>query len=590
MADIDEEAKRQVPDQMVSFQGGVDSGHQPRLLNPDRCVRSVNCSYRGGFLANRPGFKKWFFRYADPSIQTAFEQGNFQGATFYPDLIYFKPSIMVAVDGNIYQLQLQSGYANVTRLSYSGVALNGFVPRIYFCTADKYLVAQDGITAPVIYDGATFYSSTTVPVGTLMAYGNGRLFVKVNTRIVRAGDLLGTTPTAPLTFTETDYLAEGGDFGPPSFVGDITAMNFIPTQDTATGQGPLLMMDPGGMVSANVRLDRTTWQTSQFQVVTLINNGALGDNSCIIMNGDLWYRAFDGWRSYRSARGQAGIWQQTALSNEVDHRIKDESKELLNYSSAIVYDNRLITTLMPQQGPHGIYHLGMLVLNFFPISSIAVTPNLGIGVYMQAYPAWNDMWTGIYPYQLLQGGVNGADRAFALVNESNHLQLFELSSNDPFDNFGSQDQPIQSSVETRAFTFGNDREEKRLYGGDVWFNNLKGDVQIKAFYRPDEYPNWYPWHEGLIRSKYRSETGDEIGTFPLNYYQPNFEPRFQMPTPQPYDEKTTSRKANLGYSFQLRLDISGCWSISRLRMRSLRLVELSKFPDLRVERGLVTPP
>ena len=582
MADVDEESKRQVADQMVSFQGGIDSGHQPRLLNPDRCVRSVNCSFRGGYLSSRPGFKKWFFRYPNPAIQTAFEQGIFQGAAYYPDLIYFKPSIMVAVSGNIYQIQLQSGYANVYQLSYAGVALNPYAPRIYFCVADKYLVAQDGMTAPVIYDGATFYTSTTVPVGTLMAYGNGRLFVKINTRIVRAGDLIGTTPTAPLTFTETNYLAEGGDFGPPSFVGDITGMVFIPVQDTATGQGPLYMVGPGGAVSANVAIDRTQWQTSQFQQVTLINNGALGDNSCVIMNGDLWYRAFDGWRSYRSARGQAGIWQQTALSNEVNHRIIDESTALLSYGSGIVTDNRLIATLMPQQGVNGIYHLGMMVLDFFPISSIAVTPNLGINVYMQAYPAWNDMWTGINPYQLLQGGVGGEDKAFALVNENNRIQLYEITKSDPFDNFGSQDQPIQSSIETRAFTFQNDREEKRLYGGDVWFNNLKGDVQIKAFYRADEYPNWYPWHEGLIRSKYRTETGDVFGTFPLNYYQPNFEPRFQLPTPAPFDEETTSRKSYRGYSFQLRLDITGCFTISRLRLHALRLIEKSKFLDRRV--------
>lgn len=578
MADVDEEAKRQVPDQMVSFQGGVDSGHQPRLLNPDRVVRSVNCSYRGGFLSSRPGFKKWVFRYGDSSIQNAFEQGVFQGAGFYPDLIYFKPSIMCASGGNVYQLQLASGYANVQKMSYTGASLNPYAPRVYFCAADKYMVAQDGITAPVIYDGATFYTSTTVPVGTIMAYGNGRLFVKVNTRIVRAGDLINSTPTAPLSFTETNYLAEGGDFGPPSFVGDITAMVFIPTQDTATGQGPLYMLGPGGAVSVRVDLDRTTWQTTAgFSVVALVNNGALGDMSSVIMNGDLWYRAYDGWRSYRSARAQTGIWAQTSLSNEMVHRISDESQPLLSYGSCIITDNKLIGTLMPQQGKNGIYHLGMLVLDFFPISSIAITPNSYLNIYMQAYPAWNDMWTGILPYQLLQGTLNGEDKSFALVNENNRIQLYEITKNDPFDNFGSYDQPIQATVESRAFTFQNDREEKRLYGGDLWFNNLKGDVQINAFYRPDEYPNWYPWHSGVIRSKYRAETGDSIGSFPLNYYQSNFEPRFQLPTPQPYDDETTSRKTYRGYSFQTRLDIIGAWSLSRIRLSAQRLIEKSKY-------------
>jgi hypothetical protein len=582
MADVDEEAKRQVPDQMVSFQGGVDSGHQPRLLNPDRCARSINCVYRGAELSNRPGFKKWNFRYANPAIQSAFEGGFFQGACFYPDLIYFKPSIMVASSGNIYQVRLQTGYADVTQLSYAGVSLNPSAQRIFFCVADKYLVVQDGVTAPVVFDGATFYTSTTVPVGSIMAYGNGRLFVKVGTNSIRAGDLINSIATAPLSFTETDYLDEGGDFGPPAFVGEITAMVFSPQQDTATGQGPLLIMGSGGAVSANVQLDRTVWQTSTFQVVSLVNYGALGDMSTVVMNGDLWYRAFDGWRSYRSARGQVGVWSQTSLSNEVGHRLNDESIALMGYGSAIVSNNRLVVTIMPQQGTNGIYHLGMMALDFHPISSIAITPSPYLNIYMQAYPAWNDMWTGILPYQLVQGTVGGVDKGFSLVNESNRIQLYEISANDPFDNFGYSDQPIQSSVETRAFTFQNDREEKRLYGGDLWFSNIKGDLQVNAFYRPDEYPNWYPWFQQLIRSRYRSETGEAIGTFPLQYYQPTFEPRVQLPTPPQYDDETTSRKTQRGYSFQVRLDITGSWTLSRIKLNALRQVEKSKFLDRRL--------
>lgn len=582
MADVDEESKRQIPDQTVSFQGGVDSGHQARLLNPDRVVRAINCSCRKGILANRPGFKKWILRYANTTIQNAFEQGYFQGAKFYPDLIYFKPSIMVASSGQIYQLQLASGYCNVQKISSPSVQLNPYIKRAYFAVADKYLVIQDGLSAPLSFNGASLSVSTTVPVGTIMTYGNGRLFVKVGTNAIRAGDLLGSIATAPLSFTETNYLAEGGDFGPPSFVGDISAMVFVPQQDTATGQGPLFILGPGGAVTANVQYDRTTWQTMSsaqggFMQVTLVNNGALGDLSTVVMNGDMWYRAFDGWRSYRSARGQAGIWAQTSLSSEVIHRINDESTPLLSYGSSIITDNRVICSLMPTQGSNGIYHLGMLVLDFFPISSIAITPNPYLNIYMQAYPAWNDMWTGIQPFQLLTGSINGQDLAFALVNENNRIQLYEITDNDPFDNFGSDDQPIQAAVETRAFTFQNDREEKRLYGGDLWFEAIKGDCQVNAFYRPDEYPNWFPWHRGIIRSKYRSETGESIGSFPLNYFQPTFEPRFQLPTPPEFQDPSTGRITNRGYSFQVRLDITGSFAISRIRAHAIRLIERSKF-------------
>jgi hypothetical protein len=576
MADVDEEAKRQIPDQMVSFQGGVDSGHQSRLLNPDRVVRSVNCTYRSGLLSSRPGFKKWVLRYSDFSIQNVFEQGYFQGAAFFQDNIYYKPSIVVASGGNLYQLQLQSGYANVSQLA--GVTRNPYVDRVYFCEADQQMVIQDGINVPISFDGATPKYCTTVPVGTLMAYGHGRLFVKVNSRAIRAGDLIGSNDAAPLSFTETNYLSEGGDFGPPTFVGDISAMVFVPQQDTATGQGPLFLFGPGGATTVNVQADRSTWKTMQggFEVVSLVNNGALGDLSIAAMNGDLWYRAYDGWRSYRSARAQAGIWAQTALSSEMTHRIRDESKALLPWGSSIVYDNRILMTIMPQKGANGVYHLGMMTLDFHPISSVAITPNAYLNIYMQAYPAWNDMWTGILPYQLLQGAIIGVDKAFALVNENNRIQLYEITIDDPFDNFGSIDQPIESSVETRAFVFQNDREEKRLYGGDLWFSHLKGDIQINAFFRPDEYPNWYPWHQGVLRSKYRQETGEEIG-FPFIYYHGTFDPKFQLPTPPEFDDPSTGRKATRGFSFQMRLDITGSWAINRIRMRAMRMIERDKF-------------
>lgn len=611
----------ELQDQIVSFQGGADSGHQPRLLQPDRCARSVNCCYRGGFLSNRPGFKKWILRYPNNAAwQDQFELGNFQGACFYPDLSYGNPSIMVSSAGSVWQLNLQSAYANVSPISTGW--LSSIVDRHYFCVADKYLVVQDGQISPVTWDGAVVTNATTpfsVPVGTLMAYGQGRLFIKVGPNAVRAGDLIGTTATQsdgttllgpfspPLTFTETNYLDEGGDFGPPSWVGDITAMCFTPVQDTDTGQGALIIFGPNGAISSQVNGPRETTFNSQGQIltvgwkdlstatgggfitVTLVNNGALGDQSTCVMNGDIWYRAFDGWRSYRSARGQQGNWANTSLSSEMTHRINDESAPLLSYGSAINFDNRLIVTLTPTQimngntvGPLSFpYHMGMMVLDFHPVSSVAITPSPYLQIYMNPYPVWNDLWTGVQPYQILNGSINGQDHAWALVRENGRIQLYEISKNDAFDNFGTVDQPIQSSVDMRAFIFQNDREEKRLYGGDIWFNNLRGDVQVTASFRPDEFLNWYPWYSTLIRTQYK--VGPGIGNspqvFPLQFYQPAFEPRLRLPTPPNTDDTTTGRKTWRGYSFQPRLDIIGSWSISRFRLHCQRLVETAKFDD-----------
>ena len=74
------------------------------------------------------------------------------------------------------------------------------LPIAYMVQADKWLIAQDGSSLPIIYDGTKARRSITtgtvdeteIPVGTIMAYGMGRLCVIVNDRDVAFGDLYGS--------------------------------------------------------------------------------------------------------------------------------------------------------------------------------------------------------------------------------------------------------------------------------------------------------------------------------------------------------------------------------------------------------------
>lgn len=526
-------------------------------------------------MGSRPGFNKFLLNFDFPATQNAFESGYFQGASFYSNPVYDQPSIMVSVSGVVYRIQLLPQYGQVSPLK--GFTNSTRAKKAYFCEADAYMVIQDGESKPLIFDGAKAIRATPtqVPVGTIMAYGQGRLFVTVGNTAVRAGDIFGTGIGSVLNFTETDFLAEGGDFGPPPSMGPITNLTFQATQDTATGQGPLLLMGSRGCMSFNVQQQRLQWKTGSFGVQALVNTGALGPNLAAIVNGDLWYRAYDGWRSYRSARAEISKWAQQSLSNEVAHRLVDESLPIIDVGSAVTFDNKLIATLMPQQGTHGIYHLGFLVLDFHPISTVQP---LNEYRYTQAVaPAWTDMWTGLQPYQILKGTVHGVERCFALVLETNKLALYELSLNDPFDNFGAQNQRIVSSVELRAANFQKDDDEKKLCGGDLWFSDLAGQIDLKVQYRPDEYPLWYDWHETAFDARYSSDDLSDV--LSLDLYQKPFFPRLQLPNPPEIDDTNTGRVSTRGYTFQMRLEITGAWQISRIRLIASVEAEKTKYQE-----------
>jgi hypothetical protein len=136
------------------------------------------------------------------------------------------------------------------------------LPMAYMCQADKWFIAQDGSGMPIIYDASKARRSKTsglpdeteIPVGTIMAYGMGRLVVVVNDRDVAFGDLQGShdlpDPSDSLIlFTERNFLTEGFDAAIPFSQGLPTGMMFIPQLDASTGNGQLMVFAERGATS-----------------------------------------------------------------------------------------------------------------------------------------------------------------------------------------------------------------------------------------------------------------------------------------------------------------------------------------------------
>ena len=590
-------------DGQVDWSGGMDSNLSPQLIAPNSVARAVNVTFRGGKPTNRPGFSQLALSDGVGSGLDLFSSGYYQGGFFYSETRGNKDSSLICVvDGYVVKINL-STYV-VDRL-YPRTAAGAddtahrldAVSRCYFARAERYLVIQDGVNTPLIWDGDYLYQSGVGPTlstgavsqihnvgpGTIMAYGQGRLFVTNASRTkIFAGDLVygGSTTQIEITsgvasggkyrltttsnhgfaagdvisisghssehfingtweisaipasttfdidysdtsatgtggyvskanagqesdllkFTELTYLNEGGALQPATFLGKITGLTFVPIQDTGTGQGDLIVFCERGVVSLSVSVPRTAWKTtSGFQRISLTEIGCTSHDSISSTNGDIFFRAFDGLRSYRNSRAERSDYGQVPISTEMNYVLDRDSRNYLNYVSSTVFDNRLLFTCSPKvdysNSPilstgkrRPVTFSGLVALDFTSIT----------GTGGKRSPAYDGIWTGLDVVQLYSGSVAGIPKAYAVnldyVN-SGLLGLWEITKDREYDIVsGGFQSPISSILETRAMSLGNPLEQKRLIRADFWLAELNGEANFNIYWRPDEYPCWRPWH------------------------------------------------------------------------------------------------
>jgi len=400
-----------VTDGFASLERGVDSGKNPSLLPRNQAAWAENCTFRGGYLSPRPGWKRIPLISASDSTDytVAFSEGKFQGVEFFDDATSRKGLLVCQTGGYLYRIEMTNAGAVVMDVTPTSDPSSSIIPKVWMVQAENYLVVQDGQSRPMIYDGSSTRRAgdTEVPVGSgPMAYGMLRLWVAMGKNYV-AGDVAGG-PTGVLSFTENDYIAEGGEFSLPMSAGNIVAMRFTATPNTSLGQGELLLFTPDAVFSNAAPVDRDAWKnlTQPIQTITLINNGGQSQNSTVLVNGDVFMRAKDGIRSVIQAVRNfvQGQWGNTPLSNEVVRVIDKDNRALLGFSSAVEFDNRMLMTCQPVPLVNGCYHNGLVVLDF----------DLVTGMGEKLPPAYDGLWTGLQIYQVVKGKFGGVERCFAM--------------------------------------------------------------------------------------------------------------------------------------------------------------------------------
>lgn len=410
-------------------------------------------------------------------------------------------------------------------------------------------------TSAAVYPNPTdLLSIPELPAGRMGTYGMGRVWESlIDGKSFMAGDIVGGSSGSPLyqnrdavlRSQENGYLAGGGNFVVPGTVGDIRFMRFTATLDASLGQGPLQVGTPNTIFSCQSPVDRLTWQALTNPILTesLITNGGLGQNASIVANGDIVMRSIDGIRSLVLARRDFATWGNVPQSREVQRVVDLDDTNLLQYASAIVFDNRLLMTALPQSGPLGTFHNGLYALNFDPISTLRG----------KAASIYDGLFTGVNVLQLVNGIINGVQRALAFTynTDSGSIELWEILTTNDKNSFDNDSQPIAWSFET-ATLFQNVKgkgkfDQIELLDCEIYLKDLRGVVNFQTWYRSSFSNCWVPWLNFNLCANNASPAlpGQQRVRVGLG------EPDISACDP------TTNRPYRIGESFQFRIQVSG---------------------------------
>jgi hypothetical protein len=547
----------------------MDSGRAPDLLAANQLAYACNVRCRGGFIQPRPGMRR---------LNISFPSGVWQGAEYYDSPT--RPGYVCSIAGRILFVDPVGMVAE--ELTASTDRNSDRNPQVWMEQAEEFMIVQDGEALPFIWNGAQgrravrgSRETSEVPTGTVMAYGWGRLWVaSPDRKRFTAGNLVysETFKTSDLLrWSENTFLNGGGFFTVPANAGRINAMRFTAQIDTSVGQGPLMVFTDRGAFSVRAPVEREIWQNLQYpiQTVALMSYGALAQLSTINVNGDIWYRARDGVRSLALAQSQYGQWVNTPTSKEMARVMEQDSKQpaLLERSSAVLFDNRLLMTALPQNvRGYGTVHMGLVVLDFDPLSTMST----------RQPPAWDGLWSGGRFLQIVKGVFKGQERCHVFVlNDNDAVELWEITRDEHWDN---GDENIAGFYETRAFEFaqgagGGRFNRKQLRTLELWRDRMLGTVLTDVKYKPDQHPFWVDWHdwEDCITARSCSIPQDICPT--VRMYQPQYRPRVRLPEPSSGCDPILNRPYNEASTFQIRIEFEGYCRFKQMRLSAMTVEE-----------------
>ena len=568
-----------------------DAATHPSYLPENYVSESVNRTFRGGINKTRPSIREIKIVAGEGQPETIvndIQTGNFQGAYPYRKTNFeTNDGIICSIAGKIYFLKIVNNVAYaylIPGIEDPSRENNGWndpsLMHTWFVQAEDRVYIQNGYQNAITWGGKMTENARRLnpyagkmPIGTIMEYAFGRVFVSDRLNLIYASDIIygnGFNDTLNTeNFTEITYWAEGGAFGTPANLGNITGMKVMPTlSGNLRGQGVLVVLCENGAFSMDVSIPRAEWNLSNIQLISLIGRGCASPYLTTV-NSELWFRAHDGWAFYSNSQSEFyNYFSMRKLSREVNKWVERDTPWMKQFASTMYYDNYLINTVAPETkraeapGLHR-YHRGMVVLDL----DQSATPSPDSAITFR----WNGIWTGIRPTQLLTAMINSEKRGFGFsFDDDNNNRLYEVTNNfgDDFGKNGTVQ--IQSFFTTGKYDFDLSEQtnkflRKRITGGEMWLSEIRSNVTTSVEYRADSNPCW----SGLkpettygcpsCAPVLKSECTPRLGG---NLYK-----RYKFTTPDPDDCNDIAEIPSIeGSEFQIKVNLTGAATVDRVRI------------------------
>lgn len=421
-------------------------------------------------------------------------------------------------------------------------------------TTTEYTIDVKNVTGTpggYINPGDSVYPLPEIPISTIGVYGMGRNWVCLPDGKSFVGcDIVGSSSgtLTPYRFTDSvlrvaqnQQLAGGGTFSVPGAGTKIKAMQFVAALDASLGQGALQVLTDLNIFSCNATTDIQQWSTMTSPILTesLIGSGAVSQHSVTQENSDLIFRSSDGGiRSMLLARLDFNKWGNTPISREVVRSISGDDGSLLPFCSSLTFNNRLMMLCKPTQRTRGVTHSAMVSLNFDSVSSMqGKQPSV-----------WESEWQIPNALRLVGGFFSGVRRTFGICLDSSFgaIELVELlQDGSATQDYGSS--PITWSIESPVMFNEPNHNYKRLGDGELYFRDVSESITGIAYYRADQSADWQVWYAFSI---------------PYQVGDSGYRPRVGLGEPDAnVFENTNNKPTREGYSFQVKLDISGACTL-----------------------------
>ena len=632
---------------MSSFLGGANSAVDPSLIAENQYSWAENVVVRDGYPATRPGFK--FIKLLPPVVV--------QGACYFSNRRRNSQDLISLIDGKLYDLAPLEPSTQARDISPPGETNPFISQRASLVQTDSFLVAQDGLSPAMVYDGSTTYRSQnktqlsspavtidecvlganndviavpsvngievgmlvasesgavqddtlvssfdivnltitlskvatrtivttlkfyspgvvrdniSIPIGSIMAYGNGRLWIAAGQNVY-AGDLVGSSLDAEIKFTETIYLTGGGSF---YFNEPVTGMVFLPGADTSVGQGDLIVFTKDSIFAVKAtNYDRTTWQSTPGMVRKIfVGRGSLNQDSIILTDRDIYFRAQDGIRSLaQTTQGFGAV--SLAESLEATRIVTFDTERWMVYAPGVLFDGRYLVGAAPKiqritdannsyTGRYNIVFTKLISKDF----------HAG-GVVSQPVPAFDGEWNGLQICKMVEGIFDGQRKCFAITCDSDGKNcLYEIplfAYNDEIKPSRTADvvtTPINCSLESRRFSFQSPFDVKELMRADVGFTDVYGGVTWNLSYSPDFLNLFYAVQTKSIPNE--QETPVLTTQAPPNLPFGFKTSRTVKPTSTCVD--ISNRLSNFGYMFQGKITWQGWGKLVLFRLHASR--------------------